>query len=325
MRHIAISNEQNQLANLTNKLFKTLSIKTSCNLSNRNTLRARITPKQIRSLSLFSHEASTWLDACATKKIMDYTSGKVIHTFPLIGITNRPLPGFKKAGLNLFTTTVRIISSKNIKNLDECTLEFGKRLPINTKDFIEEMCRQIYSTSYRSKGKGRLTFYAHNSCVTATASDLESLRLSLTNTMPVINIDWLDQQINWEKYWTSSSSLETNQSKMEANLIKILDLIIQCACPSYCNALIQNTNSFLDNIYLPYRQNECLPDLNKVSFLPDSDTQNNRILELFKAEKELLAHIKNTKQSLGNYTYSFNDRESTNAIGNDTGWMPATI
>ncbi len=239
---------------------------------------------------------------------------------PLLGITNRPLAGYKKAGLNLFRTSVKIIPKINFNDFDQCTIEFGLRLPIKADAFIEEMQRQIDLSTSRIKNKGRLTFYCHDAVNIPVTSDLETLRLSIVKTMPTINIDWLDPSLSWETLWNPCARLESIKPHLEDKLTKFLDQIIEHGCASRCNAIIQKRHCFFDCTYLPYRKNQMLPELNKVTYTPNSDIQNNRIFDLFKAEKNLLGHVAQKSEVQLAKTNSYITKD-----GQDSGWLPAKI
>lgn len=287
-------------------------------LNSNKRIRACIVPKQIRPSYIFAPESLTWLESCAVN--ISVAAQTTTYTIPLLGITNRPLAGHKKAGLNLFKTFVKLTSKRNLNNLDQCTIEFGLRLPINAHDFMEEIHRQINLSTQRVKTKGRLTFYCHNSFSTPVTTDLETLRLSITKTMPTINIDWLDPSMSWEALWNPCSQLEPIKSKLEDKLIKFLDQIIESVCASRCNAIIQRRHCFFDGTYLQYRKYERLPDLNKVAYIPNSDMQNNRILDVFKAEKNLLSYV--SQKSYGEH-YKVNS--SSIKAGDDLEWLPVNI
>jgi hypothetical protein len=234
-----------------------------------NRIRARILPKPNRTIGLFAPDTITWLRSCATESICpdndrDSKNQTLVFTMPILGITNRPLPGYKKGGFNLFKTIATVIVSDNVKNFDQCTIEFSSRFPLSVKDFNDELSRQICFAGRPFKKKGRLVIYAHSLNNAALPSDLEALRLCALKTMPVINIDWLDTNETWELIWNPCSKLKPLQIQLEKKLVKFLDRLIEQVCASRCNVIFAESRSFIDSIYLPYRSRIGLPALNKV-------------------------------------------------------------
>jgi hypothetical protein len=273
-------------------------------------IRARVMPKQIRSSYICAPETIAWLKDCSTKETPNKNCPEnICYTMPIIGITNRPLPGYKKAGFNLFRTFANIITSPDVTNLEQCTIEFEQRLPINAQDLFEELDRQVFLTSSRVKGKGRLTFYCQSLGGLAFTTDLEALRLSAIKTGAVIILDWLDPSASWDSFWNPCAILEPIKSKLENRLIDFIDQIVQRTCASQTNAFMQQANCFFDNTYLPHRKHSNLPELNKIIFAPSK--QINSLLDLFKAEKNLLGYTNKPLRK----------RPSTE----DNEWLPAII
>lgn len=318
----SLTNQSNPLAYLIENLNPFFELSTNSqsspkSLNSDKRTRARILPKQIRPSYIFAPEFLPWLKSCAINISLATERAKIItYTIPLLGITNRPLAGYKKAGLNLFKTFVKLTPKANLNNLDQCTIEFGMRLPMNARDFIEEIHRQIYLSTPRIKTKGRLTFYCHNSVSTPVTTDLETLRLSIIKTMPTINIDWLDPSLSWEALWNPCSQLEPIKLKLEDKLIIFLDQLIQQICASQCNAVMQRRHCFFDSTYLLHRKNQMLPELNKIVYTPNSDMQNNRILDLFKTEKNLFSYVNQTPR---------NQFYRSQSYASDSGWLPVNI
>lgn len=207
--------------------------------------RLRITPNQQKSY-MFAPDTLSWIKTCAISTISNSAVHEcIVYKIPILGITNRSLPSCKSAGLNLFKTTVSIIAHRNVKNLDQCMIEFGPRFPISISKFSEELCRQMYLLKPHVKTKGRMIFLCSDISNIASTTDLQTLHLSATKVMPVINIDWLDPYCDWDLLWNPCSKLKPVKSKLENRLIHLLDKLIQKICASQCNVIIQRTNSFL--------------------------------------------------------------------------------
>jgi len=235
-----------------------------------NRIRGHILPQPDRAAGLFAPDTISWLRSCATEAKLsnnsrDHLNQTAVYIVPVLGITNRPLPGYKRAGFNLFKTTAKIVASGKVKNLDQCIIEFSPRFPVSFKDFNEELDRQICFAGGTIKKKGRLAFYAHGLSNAALASDLEAFRLCALKTMPVINIDWLDMDSSWDIFWNPCSNLKPMQKNLEAKLIRVLDQIIEQVCASRCNVIVNDKSSFFDSTYLPYRDCNDLPKLSKAS------------------------------------------------------------
>ena len=240
-------------------------------------VRAKILPQSSGISGLFAPDTLSWLRQLSKLESGDSNNGynrsnQVVFTLTILGVTNRPLPGYKKAGFNLFKTIVKVIAADNIKNLDQCIIEFSPRFPVSMKDFESELSHQICIGGGRFSKKGRLTFFAHGLNNAALASDLEALRLCVIKTMPVINIDWLNIDSSWDVMWNPCASLKPEQKKLEAKLTRVLDGIIEQACASNCNIIVDDSKSFFDTTYLSYRGRHELPKLNTVvAALPISE------------------------------------------------------
>lgn len=283
-------------------------------------VRARVLPKQIRNAYALSPDTVLWLKACALNTLINNDTDETItYTIPLLGITNRPLPGYRKAGFNLFKTLVKVIANDEMKNLDQCTIEFGSRLPINKQDFNDELYRQISLSRSRIKTRGQVVFYSHAPASVAVATDLETLRLSILKAMPVINLDWLDPSSDWEVLWNPCAHLEPVKLQLEEKLIKFLDQLVQQICASQCNAVIQRANCFFDNAYLPHRKKHQLPPFNKIIFTPNANIQSNDILERFNPESNLVTYIDKRIQSAKHKKYI------ASKTRDNEGWLPAII
>ncbi len=235
------------------------------------TPRACITPQSIQIANIFAPDTIPWLRSLTVSTshedtLIDCTRFHI----PQLGITNRPLPGHKKPGFNLFKTLAKVIVPANAKNLDHCTVEFGQRLPLSAKAFGDELERQLSLLNLRAKRKGRLIFYSHTTSNLAVTSDFESLRFSALQALPVINVDWLDPENTWEIIWNPCSNLIPIKKQLTIKLIKFVNELINRVCASNCNLYINRPNYFFDTVYLPYR-NQCqLPKLNKIISCPPS-------------------------------------------------------
>jgi len=230
-------------------------------------VRACIEPQSSGISGLFAPDTHAWLSACseeipfANHRFPDDTT---IYTVPLLGITNRPLPGFRKAGFNLFKTLVKISAPAGVKKLDQCRIEFSPRFPITVAGFMDELNRQFCASNGGLRKKNRLIIYSPEMSGLAVDTDLETLRVCVLKTIPAINIDWLDTENNWDVMWNPCSHLKSIIEKLEAKLIKFLDQVIEQVCASRCNVMTDNPGSFFDITYLPYRHDNNLPVVIKI-------------------------------------------------------------
>ena len=234
-----------------------------------NRVRGRILPRPDGATGLFAPDTISWLRSYAAEATLsdigrDCSNQTVVFTLPLLGITNRPLPGYKKGGFNLFKTIAKVIALGEVKNLDQCIIEFGSRFPVSAKDFNDELSRQICAAGGTINKKARLILYAHGLSNAALTSDLETLRLCALKTIPVINIDWLNIDSNWDVIWNPCTNLKPVRKKLEAKLTKFLDQMIEQICASRCDVIVNDTMSFFDSAYLSYRDNQHLPNLSKI-------------------------------------------------------------
>ncbi len=284
--------------------------------------RARMLPKPPRNAYVFAPDTVSWLRSCAIETtIVNKAHQSTIYTIPLLGITNRPLAGYKTVGFNLYKTLVKLTIPTNVRNFDQCTIEFSSRMPVNKRQFAEEVFRQINITNSRVKKKGRLTFYSHSYSGIAAMTDLGALRLSALKAMPVINIDWLDASIKWDTLWNPCAKLEPMQSKLEAKLVEFLDKLVSQVCANQCNAVMERSGCFFDNIYMPHRKQNKMPHFNKIAVLPSSILQSDRSVDPFDAECNLLNYL---SSNIGS-GLSKRPRWIAKVKATEEGWLPVTI
>ena len=310
------------LNHVMSKLFNFSQINSvNCSLetSTKEQIRARVAPKTANQSCIFAPDTVSWLRSCAINNLADNPGSLiVVYIVPLLGITNRPLAGYRKAGLNLFKTLVKISIPTNVRNFNQCTIEFGSRIPISNKAFYHEIYRQMSFTNTRIKTKGRLSFYGHGQASIAAITDLEALRQCALKSMPIINIDWLDSSSTWEKLWNPCAALAPVKAKLEGKLIALMDKIVEQLCASQCNAIIKSTDGFIDSTYLPHRQHKKLPGLNKTIYLP-SINQTDKSVDPLDAEYNLLNYLSS------NIRNGRRGRFGTKQKPDEEGWMPVGI
>jgi len=230
-----------------------------------NRIRARISPRSSENAEYYAPDTISWLrlqplDTKPTHEV----NNTITYTVTQLGITNRPLPGYKKAGFNLFKTMAKVTLPSKLKNFDQCTVEFSQRLPIHQAAFNEELAAQLSCLKWHIKTKGRLIFYSHTACNLAVSSDFEALRLSALKALPVLNVDWLDIDGGWDVIWNPCSNLKPVRKKLETKLIHFLDRIVEQVCASRCDSFVNGRGSFLTTTYLPHRDQSQLPKLKKI-------------------------------------------------------------
>jgi hypothetical protein len=234
-------------------------------LQNSNRVRARILPRSAEAATCYAPDTISWLRLQSLNtKVVDETNNIITYAVPQLGVTNRPLPGQKKAGFNLFKTIATVTVPARLANFDQFSVEFGPRLSLNQRAFDQELALRLSYLNCHSRTKGRLIFYSHKACNMAVSTDFQALRLSVLKAVPVINVDWLDVDGGWDVVWNPCSSLKPVRKKLEAKLIKFLDQIIEKICASRCDLFIGSSEAFLNATYLSYRDQCQLPKLHQI-------------------------------------------------------------